>query len=162
AEREDWTAQLLRAAHEWFPRNSDLAHLVEHLKPASVSTAFDPRESTLLRGNRVFVNRMELRVALRDLASPTGSRVLVVQGPPGSGKSYSVHLIRHVAEQTGGFRVHTFDVDNPPYPKPEDLAYSMISQFGGDTASMPVQGPATTSRWVRWLGDWMVRELVKS
>jgi len=60
----------------------------------------DPFETLWLpRLGLPFLNRLKLRESFRRLDAPTGSSVLIINGPPKSGKSYSVELLYHVAQE---------------------------------------------------------------
>ena len=77
-------------------------------------------------GRRAFIDRTTLRQCVRELVDPVGPRVLIVTGPPLSGKSYSWYLINHVRRQ-GGFAPHPVD----------------LSQWSG-----PPAGPADVMRLI--------------
>uniref|UniRef100_A0AAU2JVZ4 KAP family NTPase n=1 Tax=Streptomyces sp. NBC_00049 TaxID=2903617 RepID=A0AAU2JVZ4_9ACTN len=52
--------------------------------------------TVLKQGAEVFIDRVELRRRLREFVEDPDKTVLVVDGEPGSGRSYTYHLIRHV------------------------------------------------------------------
>jgi hypothetical protein len=56
-------------------------------------TAFSPFDLRVLSMRRPFIDRNPIREALADLASPNGARVLVVDGPTGSGRSHVWFLV---------------------------------------------------------------------
>ncbi|MFC9392279.1 trypsin-like peptidase domain-containing protein [Streptomyces sp. NPDC057027] len=59
----------------------------------------DPFLSTLLKhGTEVFLDRSELREKLRGFLADPEQTVLVVDGPPDSGRSYTYELIRHLGQ----------------------------------------------------------------
>ncbi|WP_051819738.1 trypsin-like peptidase domain-containing protein [Streptomyces flavochromogenes] len=59
----------------------------------------DPFDSLLLKhGTEVFLNRTELRQKLRGFLADPEQTVLVVDGPPDSGRSYTYELIRHLGQ----------------------------------------------------------------
>ncbi|MER5205545.1 trypsin-like peptidase domain-containing protein [Streptomyces sp. NPDC002825] len=59
----------------------------------------DPFDSTLLKhGTEVFLDRRELRGKLREFLADPEQTVLVVDGPPDSGRSYTYELIRHLGQ----------------------------------------------------------------
>ncbi|AFM17724.1 hypothetical protein Mycch_2970 [Mycolicibacterium chubuense NBB4] len=60
--------------------------------------AFDAR---LLPQHRAFLDRNPVRAALDDLASEVGARVLIVDGPSGSGRSHIWFLIAHGCARMG-------------------------------------------------------------
>ncbi|MFB6838391.1 trypsin-like peptidase domain-containing protein [Streptomyces sp. NPDC056361] len=62
----------------------------------------DPFESLLLKhGTEVFLDRSELREKLRGFLADPEQTVLVVDGPPDSGRSYTYELIRHLGQHCG-------------------------------------------------------------
>ncbi|MEF9886528.1 trypsin-like peptidase domain-containing protein [Streptomyces sp. P9-A4] len=59
----------------------------------------DPFDSLLLKhGTEVFLDRTELREKLRHFIADPEQTVLVVDGPPDSGRSYTYELIRHLGQ----------------------------------------------------------------
>jgi len=70
----------------------------------------DPYRAGLLAAKRSFIDRVDLRDYLRDLARGDGSRVLVVNGPKNSGKSHSWFLINYVGEHVGVARRRLIDL----------------------------------------------------
>jgi hypothetical protein len=60
--------------------------------------AGDPFLINVLAGNEVFLDRLELREALRTLTEDPVKIVLQVTGAPSTGKSYSYHLISYLSE----------------------------------------------------------------
>ncbi|MFE5910652.1 trypsin-like peptidase domain-containing protein [Streptomyces wedmorensis] len=62
----------------------------------------DPFDSLLLKhGTAVFLDRSELREKLRGFLADPEQTVLVVDGPPDSGRSYTYELIRHLGQHCG-------------------------------------------------------------
>ncbi|GAA3388227.1 trypsin-like peptidase domain-containing protein [Streptomyces roseoviridis] len=69
---------------------------------AARHAARDPFEALVLRhGTEVFVDRAELRATLRRFVADPDLSVLVVDGPPDSGRSYTYRLIRHLGQHCG-------------------------------------------------------------
>ncbi|MFI8961900.1 trypsin-like peptidase domain-containing protein [Streptomyces sp. NPDC053493] len=65
-------------------------------------SARDPFEAVVLRhGTEVFVDRAELRATLRRFVADPELSVLVVDGEPDSGRSYTYRLIRHLGQHRG-------------------------------------------------------------
>jgi hypothetical protein len=98
--------------------------LATELPFTSSITTDDP---WVLDGGRPFVNRRNLRSCIRRLLHASGETVLLIDGPRGSGKSYSTHLIRHTAIQHG-FTVLSFDGDT--LRSARDLAREIIERLG--------------------------------
>ncbi|MFE1548033.1 trypsin-like peptidase domain-containing protein [Streptomyces sp. NPDC058718] len=62
----------------------------------------DPFRSLLLKhGTEAFLDRSELREKLRGFLADPEQTVLVVDGPPDSGRSYTYELIRHLGQHCG-------------------------------------------------------------
>ncbi|MFD0150039.1 trypsin-like peptidase domain-containing protein [Streptomyces sp. NPDC055721] len=62
----------------------------------------DPFGSQLLKhGTEAFLDRSELREKLRGFLADPEQTVLVVDGPPDSGRSYTYELIRHLGQHCG-------------------------------------------------------------
>ncbi|MFJ8660597.1 trypsin-like peptidase domain-containing protein [Streptomyces sp. NPDC093795] len=62
----------------------------------------DPFDSLLLKhGTAVFLDRSELREKLRGFLADPEQTVLIVDGPPDSGRSYTYELIRHLGQHCG-------------------------------------------------------------
>ncbi|MFI9005431.1 trypsin-like peptidase domain-containing protein [Streptomyces sp. NPDC053541] len=65
-------------------------------------SAADPFEAVVLRhGTEVFLGRAELRATLRRFVADPEQTVLVVDGEPDSGRSYTYRLIRHLGQHRG-------------------------------------------------------------
>jgi hypothetical protein len=123
-----------------------------------------PERPRDVQGGRRFVvlDRSALRSAVRQLMSPFGQRILVVNGPPGSGKSFTAQFIQRVAEQTGAFQVAYVDLDRAlgPVPGAVDLAETLALQMG-ESASLP-RPEGSPARQVRELAYWLVGRAVAS
>ncbi|MGO4630650.1 trypsin-like peptidase domain-containing protein [Streptomyces sp. 2RAF24] len=62
----------------------------------------DPFSTVVLRdGTAVFIDRAELREKLRGFVADPEQTVLVVDGEPDTGRSYTYHLIRHLGQHCG-------------------------------------------------------------
>lgn len=57
--------------------------------------------SVLKNGTEVFIDRADLRKSLREFLADPEKTVLVVDGAPDSGRSYSYNLIRHLGQHYG-------------------------------------------------------------
>ncbi|MFF8275713.1 trypsin-like peptidase domain-containing protein [Streptomyces lateritius] len=68
----------------------------------SLRSAHDPFRALVLgSGTEVFIDREELREKLRGFVADPEQTVLVVDGEPDSGRSYSYRLIRHLGQHCG-------------------------------------------------------------
>jgi cellulose synthase operon protein C len=86
-----------------------------------------------LTHNQPFLNRSHLRRMMRDLVDGAVS-ILVVNGPPGSGKSYTTEFVRLVAEQTGVQMAHVARVAEHAPGGADTLARDILAQMGANSA----------------------------
>lgn len=106
----------------------------------------------------ILFNRAALRSYLRELADPaTRPRVLVVTGPPGSGKTYTTTFVRQFA------RDRDFDVryqQATPATTVGSLVQDLVDSSSSARRAAPPQSDAygTTQRYHRALAIWLVRE----
>ncbi len=95
ASDENWIDQLITAATDDNNGNVELqtfaAEALDTLNPPVWYQARNHFDTCFLRGNRAFIGRRELRRLLSDLDSRQHS-VLIVEGPPVSGKTFSLQL----------------------------------------------------------------------
>jgi Cdc6-like AAA superfamily ATPase/tetratricopeptide (TPR) repeat protein len=117
----------------------------------------------LLRGGRPFFNRLTLRQHLRLLASPEGPRVLLVNGPRGSGKTYSCEFIFHVLTSSPGNRYVYVDFSqfNHFHPSMFALAEEIAYQMRRPPGSMPVLSAEQMERSVNQLCNLITAEVNK-
>lgn len=115
-----------------------------------------PIDSEILDG-QLFVDRVALRHALAALFEEAGQKILIVNGPPGSGKSYTYVLIRFVENKTGLFRSIYIDFAELPYSGlyPDDSVRQIAYAMGWDLSTMPQQ-IGLEARWVNELATWVV------
>jgi hypothetical protein len=85
-------------------------------------------------GPRPFVNRLELRKDLKRLVGDDGEQVMIVDGPPLSGRSYAWFLIAHVARKTRSFDPHLIDLTKwtDTQARPIDVANLISIELGWD------------------------------
>lgn len=164
AERHGTTARLLQAVRNARP---GCAGELDAILGAQAGTRSwrqlsDPFEARLLHARQPFLDRTELRAALRDLCSPDGARVLLIDGEPQTGKSYTYHFISYLA-QKNQFKVIWIDLVADAFAGygPGHLARSISAQMGVRTP-MPDQGEETPARYAMVLRDWLLGELTHS
>jgi hypothetical protein len=155
ADAEGRLPQLIRALRDKLPSSPEVAELAALLgEPAADSRAprgaaadvtTDPLEAAWLPNGAPLVNREQLRKGVRDLLRPDGSRVLIVNGPPGSGKSYSASFIRGVQQATGAFRfaLVRYDPGSLRDYGPRELADAL-----GDILGVRLSADATAAPYV--------------
>ncbi|MEE1757431.1 hypothetical protein [Streptomyces sp. SP18CS02] len=80
-------------AHEFLERLREDQHI--HLSRDNFRTC------VLKNGTEVFIDRQSLRETLRGFVEDPEKWVLLVDGAPGSGRSYTYNLIRHIGQHSG-------------------------------------------------------------
>jgi len=121
-----------------------------------------PYETCLLALDLPFINREVTRKAVELFRSPVetdgydepGVRVLIVNGPPGSGKTFTYGYISYINSIFAGLTFKTAYIDYKKYPVsrfgPEQLCESILSIIapGWTTAaSLPVLDAQQKARW---------------
>lgn len=117
--------------------------------------ARDKFEATVLRGNRVFLNRAALRKAIREMVDPEGRRILIVNGPRGSGKTYTREFILDVTYNMPSHRVIYIDMDSSDFG-PAELAQTIAYQIGSDVGQIPVAADEPPLRAIQRLCNYLM------
>lgn len=164
ADQEGWLSPLAHALAEERPNRADIAALRDETTAIQATVPADPFQTPVIRGNRPFVDRDHLRNALVGLNDPLGGRVLLVTGPPVSGKTYSAQLIGFLRDRLGSYKTVVIDLkeDADANYGPGDLAASIARQMGIDVDGMPPPDGLSPNRWPRALRDWLIGELHRS
>ncbi|MER2266119.1 hypothetical protein [Methylobacterium oxalidis] len=156
AVQERWILLLAMHLAGAFPARAEFNAIVAELARATpLGTVADPFEEVLLEGDRPFVNRRGLRRHLLNLMDPAGSSVLLVDGQPQTGKTFSFYLINHVAPKKG-FTVNRFRMSR--LPAPDDLATEILGRMGVDMTVPPI-GNASAERWAEKLAGVVARTI---
>jgi hypothetical protein len=118
----------------------------------------DPYQACFLHNSRPLVNRSTLRAAITALCSDEGIRVLVVNGDPISGKSYTLQYIVFLADKFGNDRVY-IDIKDELQTSfgPDALARSIGLQLNlspEEIRSIPAS--PQNARWVMDIRDWII------
>ena len=120
----------------------------------------------LLTGNFPFMNRTVLRSKLTSLLSPHGAPLFVVNGQPGSGRSYSRNLIEHCYIRANPFRhvpiVPQLDPQLAEEALPEDLAVEIVNGMGlePNRQSLPERNRSVTiNQYGKRLAVWLLEHL---
>lgn len=119
-----------------------------------------------------FLNRSKLRQSLRRLNEATGPSVMVINGPPKSGKSYTVELLRHAVHEN--MKPAGTDLFLPvariPFQTgmgasltPQALAEMIVSSIASSPKPMPIlpadQDIVTADRLNEHLCDWVIENV---
>jgi hypothetical protein len=159
ASSEGWERQLLDKAVEKKPKNPLLDAFAAQYRSTPSPVAVDPCDAPLLRAQRLFIDRQDLRARLRELTSAKAARVLVIRGERYSGKSHSRFLMDHLAENGGGFRSVVVDLAAEEINSPDELASVIVAKIGGDARQLPPQGLSTAPRWGLFLATAIQNEV---
>lgn len=165
AEQEGWTSQLVEAARQKVPGNALLQNFHQQYQASIQPPAwYQPRnhfETCFIPGRRAFINRKSLRQFIRELEDEQ-LKVLVIDGAPVSGKSYSSHLISYIAKERKRYKVVRIDLKQDALTDytPQDLARSLARQMKLDLSGFPERDPhAQVAKWVQELRDWIIGEV---
>lgn len=150
AEAGNWVFDLVRAAKDSNPTD-ELKSLADELAPQIALASIDHFNVCFVGSERVMINRKELRQSLRTLsqAVPKGKRILVVNGPPVSGKTYSLEMITYLREALRAFEVVTVDLQRfvGKEVKPDDIAWAIVDQMNLSENTVPQVDKEQDSRW---------------
>ena len=151
AERGNWIPELLAGAIAENDTPS-LQQIATDLRPQTSATTVDHYNVAFVDNNLVLVNRSVLRKSLKQLASatPTGARILVVNGPPLSGKSYSVELISYLRRALKSFKFVWINLkDIAGEVRPEHIASAIVGQMNLAQNIIPDLNQEQDSRWIQ-------------
>ncbi|MFH8250174.1 hypothetical protein ACH3VR_07405 [Microbacterium sp. B2969] len=110
-------------------------------------------------GRRPFVDRVNLRENLKSLFNADGDKVLIVNGPPSSGRSYTWVLISYVAKKTSGFDTRLIDLSmfSDTQATPVDVARMIAATFGWPPPEVDETAMDATN--ARVLRPWIAQHL---
>lgn len=162
AETEGWTLRLLAAAADSSSKDNPQlkAFFVRcpELDPANAPAAPpDPIGSMTLIANRPFVGRPGVRQCLRVFGTANQSRVLLVDGPEGSGKSYTHDFFEYLATFTG-CRLSRLRLDG------ESLTLEAFVERLREKVGLPLPPNRNNEQDARWaerlVEDWLLKHSV--
>jgi hypothetical protein len=171
AQAENWIAPLVKGAHNDKPTQGQLRRFVRELfaelivpLPGGEEADGDPLEAYLLGKQRIFINRTELRTALREMTRPgITPRILTVSSDLNvCGKTYSHEFIRYFALSRQE-RVAYVDLleEISLGNSTQELVTRLGRKLRADLSSIPPQ-EAQTARWLRSLADWLIDQVKAS
>lgn len=154
---QDWKDNIgLREALDMV-RQSYRAH-----QGSTLASLPDPFEACLLDQDRPFIDRHQFRKYLKDINTERGKRYMVVNGPTGSGKTYSHYMIEALASHCG-FKFSFIELKQEIITRyaPDIMARRIDRDLTlPDTDPLPDQ-QAVGSRWGKELCDWLVEKILK-
>lgn len=114
--------------------HQQLSDLVARCDKEDAAAPAEPQDACLVHliDRRIFMNRSGLRDNLKIFTDNQGDRVMAVDGPPASGRSYSWYLIQYVGQKTGAFDSYLIDITkwSDTAARPGDLARLIASELG--------------------------------
>lgn len=133
------------------PKVAELRARIQRTPPPNPA---DPLAATILDTLSPFLDRSPLRRTLRGFGPNSHSQILVVNGPPKSGRSYTRELLTHYCRAPS---ITLCCVKKSSWTEPQDVAADLVSAVGGDSGSLP---PSDTvqERWLSELARWVLRE----
>ena len=170
AERDGWLLDFVKAAYEEQPLVPNLKKLYQELQPIMDAADMDLYQVRLLRRGSALVNRQNLRTALKLLADDY-SRILLVDGAPTSGKTYTMQLISFLSERGELGKTARIDLaelaalvakDSEVSAKDKGVSARVIGKdiiYRLRLKGMPSAQNEQESRWVRSFCSWLAGEL---
>jgi hypothetical protein len=141
----------IAAFHDQLQKLLDDASAEDEPAPQS---PFDYCRANLV-GRRPFVNRSEFRDKLVSLLTDDGDQVLIIDGPPSSGRSYSWYLISHVGRKSNLFHSYLIDLSkwSDTAAKPADVARIIASELGWPepAVDLTAQDETTSRTLLSWI-----------
>lgn len=159
ADASGWLLELLEKASASVPADDLLRRLHDELKPQVPPPGIDPFDVCRLSGNFLMLDRVRLRMSLRDLNQQDGKRILVVKGRKRAGKTHTAQFISYLSEALGQFSYVLIDLEayarmlGPGVPlDPYPIATSLVRRlrYEIDVPEPPANGP-----WAHWIIDFL-------
>lgn len=163
AQQNRWLHELIKAALDENP-TAALQAIADELRPQINAATVDHFNVAFVHNNLAMVNRTVLRAALREMAGPesTAARILVVNGPPSSGKTYSLELISYLHRTLASFRLVLIDLTKiSGEVRPNDVAKNIVEQMSLPIA-IPDPDQEQDSRWIQTFCNRLQGELGKA
>jgi len=160
ATREHRLHELITVAASYKPESKSLQSFLARFATRIEHRSEDPLEAYLLSGAQPFLNRAGLREFMHGLLSERArQRILIVRGPPGSGKSYTAHFVDHCVSATRGLvlaKFHDFGFESRLGLN--DFVQELYVQFGWRWEETPAD--SSFERRIRLYVD-MIRARVR-
>jgi len=126
--------------------------------PPAVAEAPPAFQAIQVGGGEPFLDRKQVRHALKRLLRRDAAPILVINGADGMGKSYTARLIEDEAARTGRFRVAAFEAkpDTASFFEAASIAMKLVEKSGGPRTMAPlylIEGERRVSLLVEWVAD---------
>lgn len=131
--------------------------------PPRAPAAPDPFSATVLDTGQPFLDRLATRSILKTWTELMPlQQVMVVEGPSGTGKTYTNeyvrHLVRHVVTTSADVRtvLVAFDREQAASVGPREVAKDLVWNMGGDPDEVP-EADTNAAALVKQLVSWVFR-----
>jgi hypothetical protein len=162
ADSEAWLHTLIEVASGLRHEHAQLTRIHRAWQVPASTVPVNHAKALLLPGKTVLIDRAQLHDALTTLQQANGARVLIVDGEPLSGKTYSLHYISYLASTRRTFRYAYVDLERVPRNAQNKIDAVNL----GDAIGLALLGekfpPPTDLNLLTWLdqyGMWLERKL---
>lgn len=138
-------------------RDAKISAIIQRLQQPPAAPP-DPSLATVLASGLPFLNRTPLRTVMTSFGDAASMRsVLVVDGGPRSGRSYTVEYINHFCQHHQEFLpCHvTFKGIST---EPDQVARDLVTLVGGSLTDVPRRDATTEDRWPEDLANWVLTQ----
>lgn len=153
---EGWVLNFAERLRDTFPDSALVQACWDRFKQGTGSTSSNPFHACLLSQVLPCWDRKKLRDSAEDLLTGHGRRVLLVDGPPQCGKTFTRFFINHVAPLHA---VEPYYLDmtakNAVGAAPDAVARKIALSFHWGLGDIP-QKHAQAMQWAEEVGEWIV------
>ncbi len=129
-----------------------LPEIMARILATPPAVAADPLSMIVLDTSSPFIDRAGLRQRLATFGKDALRPILVVNGAPKSGRSYTKELLVHFCR---GPAVTLCCAVKASWTEPKDLAEDLVTAVGGDIADSPPPD-SNQERWITQLARWVL------
>jgi hypothetical protein len=162
AESESWLSVLIETAWTMYPNHPGLTRIRQTWQVSVRAMPSDHAKALMMPGKTVLINRKDLRAAFASFRADDGSRVLVVDGDPLSGKTYTLHYVSYLATALKTIRPCYVDLERVPRTENNTINATRLGdaiglQLLGETFAPPKDLNILT--WLDQYGLWLEQKL---
>lgn len=150
---EGWILEFLARLRDERAANRKVQQAWQRYSADTGSADGDAFNACLLDQSLPFWNRSQLRRHVRDLLAGRGKRVLVVNGPGRSGRTFTRWYIGHAARFSNA-RPFYLDMKGRTMASPSDVGHLIAAYYGWSLDTFPLQH-AQPSQWAEEIGVWV-------
>lgn len=154
--------ELLDKAIQTNSTNAKLQKAKADIVPSTIQAGIDHFNVCFINEERPFINRTFLREKLKTMIESdfTGKRILVVNGDPKSGKSYSFQMISYLYQALGKFKFVWIDLSQTTGTvEPDYIASRIVNRIRLSENVIPPVGQEQDTRWIQSFCDRLEGEI---